>query len=125
MEEGLSLNAMSSKCNDGQHICKYLGDLPGICPKYCKGDNNGDPIIGWNEFPTLCQNCDDREFNWCKSQSDLICFAGQDPYDCKLDLAKDTLEKEELIQFRTEAIKKACEKWGSPLTNYKKGKIET
>jgi hypothetical protein len=116
---------MSSKCNNGKRPCKYLGDLPDICPDYCKGEHSGDPIIAWNEFPKHCQECKDREFNWCKRHHDLICFAEQDPYACRLDLTKDTLEGAELIQFRIEALKKACEKWGSPLTNRQKERTET
>ena len=116
---------MSSKCNDGKRICKYLGDLPDICLKFRRGEHNGDPIIAWNEFPLLCQECADRDSYWCKYQSDLICFAEQNPYDCKKDLDRDTLQGAELIAFRNRAIEKACEKWGSPITNYRKRGTET
>jgi len=108
--------AVSAKCNNGKRICKYLGDLPDICTKYCKGERNGDPIIDRNVFPMLCQECNDRDFYWCKRHSDLVCFIEQDPYYCKIDLTKDMLRGAELIKFRNEAIDKACKKWGSPLT---------
>jgi hypothetical protein len=107
---------MNSKCSDGKNFCKYRGDLPEICPKYCKGNNNGEPIIAWNEFPMLCKDCNDRDLYWCKSQSDLICFAEQDPFDCRKDLAKDTIWGEDLIKSNLKAIERARKKWGSPIT---------
>ncbi len=110
---------MSSKCNEGRYGCKYLGDLPDICVKYHRGSHNGNPIIAWNEFPMLCKECEHRELYWCKFQHDLICFAEQDPYNCMKDLSKDTLAGIELIAFRNQAIEKACEKWSSPITNYR------
>jgi hypothetical protein len=111
---------MTSKCNDGKCMCKYLGDLPDDCHKFYKGEYNGDPIRDWSKFPMLCRECKDRDGYWCKNRSDLICFAEQDPFNCKKDLTNDTLSGADLLEFRIKALERAQKKWGSPLTN--KGK---
>ncbi|MDI6826820.1 MAG: hypothetical protein QMD36_06625 [Candidatus Aenigmarchaeota archaeon] len=70
-----------------------------ICPKYIKGSTeDGSPIILRKNFPLFCQECEDRDVDFCMQFKDLICFNEQDPFNCGTDLEKDNLSGTELLK---------------------------
>lgn len=94
---------MHSKCVG----CKYAEDLEEICPRYFNGmTEDGSPIIRQSEYPLLCKDCPERDVYFCKKYQDLICSNEQDPFDCKIDLARDNLYGTELIEKEIEALKR-------------------
>jgi len=106
---------LGSKCQEGKYGCKYSGDLDETCPKYRQGSTeNGEPVIASREFPTHCRNCEHRDFDFCLLYKDLICFNGQDPFDCKADLLGDRVFGLELLQKTRAVAKNAFQKRGIP-----------
>jgi len=99
---------MESQCQEGKYGCKYSGDLYEICPKYRQGSTkNGEPILERKDFPHHCRDCEDRDFDFCLRFKDLICFNGQDPFDCKMDLLNDELHGIALGRKLREAMREA------------------
>jgi hypothetical protein len=99
---------MESRCQEDRYGCKYSGDLFDICPEYCQGaTENGQPIIQRKDFPLRCKECKTRDFDFCIRFNDLICFNGQDPFNCKADLQNDKFHGIELMKKRDKTAKDA------------------
>ena len=92
-----------SKCIN----CKHAGDLDEVCPKYSLIAEDGTRVIRRSEFPLLCKECKDREFDFCTRFRDLICYNDQDPFNCQVDLEKDELYGTGLIEKHMEALRRA------------------
>lgn len=106
---------MESKCQQGNHGCRYSGDLFEICTMYLRGSTeNGEPIHNRQNFPHYCRECKDRDFDFCLRYRDLICFNEQDPFNCKAELEKDELYGIKLIEKTNDALKKAFLKRNLP-----------
>ena len=102
---------INSKCTKGLSGCVYCGDLFDICPKYVTGSHNGSPIIAKKDFPEICRDCEDKDYNFCARFKDLIYFKDdQDPFNCGIDPPTIKLSIIEFDKMRREAMRKACSK---------------
>jgi hypothetical protein len=97
----------------------FRGDLPEICVKYLKGENNGEPIFGYDEFPDLFEKCENRDVDFCYAFGDLICFKQYDPFNCNIQLPQEALYRNEHNSFINKAIKESVKR-----RNWKRGKTK-
>jgi hypothetical protein len=101
---------MEIKCNTGKSGCKYRGDIVDVCIVYVQGSSNGESIIANTEFPNRCKDCKYRDVDFCMRYGDVLCFANQDPFECKVDLLEDKIYGQDLIKKSSKALTKARRK---------------
>ena len=101
---------MEIRCNEGKYGCKYRGDVVDICTEYVQGSSNGESITANKEFPKRCKDCKYRDVDFCMRLGDVLCFANQDPFECKINLEEDKIYGQDLIDKSIKAVEEARRK---------------